>query len=72
MTPESVSAFNRLYTNIDGLRDKFLAYWDKVASRFANNEYIIGYDPINEPFMSDYFSEPGIALIPGKFDKEKL
>ena len=33
-SPESESAFNRLYQNVDGLRDKFLAYWDKVASVF--------------------------------------
>jgi len=33
-SPESVSAFNRLYENIDGLQDKFMGYWDAVASRF--------------------------------------
>jgi endoglycosylceramidase len=36
-SPESVSAFANLYNNVDGLRDKFLAYWDKVSSRFASN-----------------------------------
>jgi len=52
------------------LRDKFLAYWDKVASTFEGNDYVLGYDPINEPFVSDYFTEPSMALVPGKFDKE--
>lgn len=30
-TTESMSAFDRLYKNVNGLQDKFLAYWDLVA-----------------------------------------
>lgn len=71
-SPESVSAFNNLYQNNFGLRDKFLAYWDKVSASFASNPYVIGYDPINEPFPSDYFKHPELVLVPGKFDKEIL
>jgi len=33
-TPESVSAFDRLYSNTDGLQDKFMAYWDTLAKHF--------------------------------------
>jgi hypothetical protein len=32
----------------------------------------MGYDPINEPFVADYFKEPSLALVPGKFDKEVM
>ena len=71
-SPESVSAFNNLYQNKNGLRDKFLSYWDKVSATLSANPYVIGYDPINEPYVSDYFTNPGMALIPGKFDKEVL
>jgi aryl-phospho-beta-D-glucosidase BglC (GH1 family) len=61
-----------LYTNKNGLQDKFVAYWDYVASYFAANPYVIGYDPINEPYPSNYNVEPSIAMTPGKFDLEKL
>ena len=61
-----------LYKNIDGLQDKFIAYWDVVAEAFAGNSYVIGYDPINEPFPSNFFTDPMLILEPGKFDREVL
>jgi hypothetical protein len=67
-----VSAFNNLYQNVNGLRDKFYAYWDVVSSTLSANEYVIGYDPINEPYPSDYFTNPALALMPGKFDRDIL
>lgn len=72
MTAESISGFERLYHNIDGLQDKFIAYWNRVSERYANNPYVIGYDPINEPFPSNFFKDPALALIPGTFDRELL
>ena len=71
-TPEAMSAFNRLYENIDGLQDKFMFYWDKVSTAFANNPYVVGYDPLNEPPPSNVFSEPSLIYEPGKFDSTKL
>lgn len=67
-TAESLSAFEMLYQNTNGLQDKFMAYWDEVAKFFAPNQYVIGYDPINEPFPSNYMKDPTIAMTPGKFD----
>ena len=61
-SPESLAAFESLYQNIDGLQDKFLAYWDKVSSFFKDNKYVIGYDPINEPYPSDYLKDPRIVM----------
>jgi endoglycosylceramidase len=71
-SPESVSAFSNLYNNKDGLQDKFLAYWKSVSQAFSNNKYVIGYDPLNEPGPGDYFTDPNVVLIPGKFDKTLL
>jgi hypothetical protein len=31
------------------MQDKFIAYWVHVAKRFANNKYVMGFDPLNEP-----------------------
>ena len=49
-----------------------MAYWNKVSSRFSNNQYVVGYDPINEPYVSNYLTNPLIALVPGKFDREVM
>lgn len=70
-TPEAADAFKRLYKNIDGLQDKFLAYWNVVSSYYVNNNYVVGYDPINEPLPADLYEEPSYA-VPGVFDKEGL
>ena len=70
-TSQSLAIFDALYTNKQGLTDKFVAYWDVVAAKFANNPYVIGFDPINEPFPADFMTDPNI-LKPGVFDKEKL
>lgn len=67
-SPESVALFERLYTNESGLQDKFINYWKRVALRFANNPYIIGYDPLNEPFPANFYKDPSIIYTPGKFD----
>ena len=32
------------------MRDKFEDYWVALAERFHDNEYVIGFDPFNEPF----------------------
>jgi aryl-phospho-beta-D-glucosidase BglC (GH1 family) len=71
-TPEFLSAFEMLYKNKNGLQDKFVAYWDKVSSYFANNDYVIGYDPINEPYPSNYMLDPTIVTETGKFDRTLL
>jgi endoglycosylceramidase len=70
--PESQSVFDKLYDNIGGMQDDFIAYWDVVSKRFAGNKYVIGYDPLNEPFPSSLFTDPTIMLKPGRFDGQKL
>lgn len=71
-TPESIDAFSRLYSNYDGLQDKFIAFWDKVAAAFAKNPYVVGYDPINEPFPGDPYADPTLVTEHGKFDRTHL
>ena len=71
LTKESIDGFEALYKNKFGLKDKFIAYWDKVSSRFANNPYVVGYDPLNEPFFGNPFGHP-LDAIPGYFDRNGL
>ena len=70
--PETMSVFDKLYDNIGGMQDDFIAYWDVVSKKFAGNKYVIGYDPLNEPFPSSLFSDPTILLNNGRFDQTKL
>jgi hypothetical protein len=73
LTPESMSLFERLYSNeTGGLQDKFVAFWKAVAIRFVNNTYVLGYDPINEPFPSNMYMDPSIVYEPGRFDRYTL
>jgi len=51
-SPEVQTLFRALYDNNQGLQDKFVAYWVHVAKRFANNQYVMGFDPLNEPESS--------------------
>jgi endoglycosylceramidase len=68
---ESLAVFDALYTNKHNLTDAFVNYWRVVANRFAKNPNVIGFDPINEPFPSDFIEDPSI-LQDGVFDRNKL
>jgi len=71
-SPESIELFDRLYTNKTGLTDKFVNYWKVVAQRFSGNPYVVGYDPLNEPFPGRILTDPSMFLEVGKFDKVSL
>jgi endoglycosylceramidase len=71
MTAESLDVMEQLYTPTP-LQDKYVAYWAKVAKRLAGNPYVVGYDPLNEPFPSNVFKNPEIVFEPGLFDSRSL
>ena len=71
-SPESIELFSRIYYNKNGIQDKFVNYWKRVAERFAKNPYIVGYDPLNEPFPSNMFTNLSLLYSPGLFDKVGL
>jgi endoglycosylceramidase len=70
--PETVSLFNKLYDNTNGMQDKFIKYWATVSQKFAKNPFVIGYDPLNEPWPSTLFADPMMELSTGGFDEAKL
>ena len=71
LTKQSINLFGALFTNQDGLQDKFVAYWDHVSKRFASNPYVLGYDPLNEPFPANPARDP-MLFTPGHMDTEYL
>ena len=46
-------------------------YWDVVSGFFAKNDYVVGYDPLNEPYPGD-FSKDLLNIIPGRADRKFL
>lgn len=43
------SAFDRFWANQDGVKDAYLALWDRMAARYASRPGVIGFDVFNEP-----------------------
>ena len=46
---EAISLFRSLYTNKLDMQDNFVNYWANLTDGLKGNEYIVGYDPLNEP-----------------------
>lgn len=42
-------AFQSFFANVNGVRDRYIEMWRKMASRFADHPAVIGYDLMNEP-----------------------
>lgn len=65
------NATGRLYRNVDGLRDKFVRFWGKVAEHWAGSQYVLGYELLNEPWAGDVIADPEL-LVPGVTDRKYL
>lgn len=70
-SPESLTVFDALYNNKHGLQDKFIAYWEKTSARFSKNKYVVGFDPLNEPYPGNNFANIGLNK-PGVVDETLL
>lgn len=46
-------AFNDFWQNKDNVQEKFVKMWQYFASQFDDCKNIIGYDFLNEPFITD-------------------
>eukprot|EP00761_Pharyngomonas_kirbyi_P010417 gb/GECH01010437.1/.p1 GENE.gb/GECH01010437.1/~~gb/GECH01010437.1/.p1 ORF type:complete len:543 (+),score=93.68 gb/GECH01010437.1/:1-1629(+) len=63
--------FQNFYENVNGTQDHFIEFWNQVSSYFKNNENVIGYELINEPWVGDIYSHPKY-LKPGVADHDHL
>lgn len=70
-TKESFTFADALFKNVNGLQDKFVAYWDHTSAKFAGNPYVVGYDPLNEPLAGNPFHFLGLE-VPGVADRQRL
>jgi endoglycosylceramidase len=70
-SPQSMEAFDALYNNKNQLQDKFVDFWDYTSKALTKNPYVIGFDPLNEPYPGDWIRNPQL-LLPGYFDYYRL
>ena len=70
-SPESMKAFDALFTNRFGLQDNFVNFWDATSNYLTNNPYVVGFDPLNEPYPGNFLRRPDLVL-PGNFDYKRL
>lgn len=56
------------YTQHKDLQDHYILTWQKIAERFKNNPYVIGYDLMNEPWGGDVIK----VFLTGEFEREQL
>eukprot|EP01118_Nematostelium_gracile_P005547 TRINITY_DN1761_c0_g1_i1.p1 TRINITY_DN1761_c0_g1~~TRINITY_DN1761_c0_g1_i1.p1 ORF type:complete len:423 (+),score=83.55 TRINITY_DN1761_c0_g1_i1:140-1408(+) len=69
---EAVSnSFQKLYDDTNGIQTAFASMWQQIAQTFANNDNVLGYELINEPWAGDIFADPKI-LLPGNADTQNL
>ena len=68
---QSMYLFDALYNNYEGLQDKFVAFWDASSARLTHNPYVVGFDPLNEPYVGNWIKWPTL-LQPGNFDRTRL
>lgn len=67
----SGAAYERLYTNQDNLTNSWGAYWAKVLQSFQGFEGLLGVNLINEPFVGNPYTDPGL-MVPEAADRLRL
>lgn len=65
------SAFESLYSNSSGILDAWGNFWVQVAKELGNQNTVLGYELINEPWAGDIFAHPSL-IIPSVADKMRL
>lgn len=70
-SPQSMTAFKALYENKNGLQDKFVDFWNVTSKALGSNPYVVGYDPLNEPFPGNP-AKDFKNFLPGHVDKTFL
>ena len=61
-TEAAAAAFQNFYNNTGGLLDAWADFWAKTAQAFKDDNNVIGYELINEPFAGDIFRYDNIEI----------
>ena len=62
-------SFDNLYRNVNGIGDAFGEFWRRVADYFKDEENVMGYELINEPWFGDVYNDWWAGLSDGYANK---
>ncbi len=65
LEPAVQRAYDSFWQNREGIQDEYFSAWRMVVEKFADADWIVGYDIMNEPF-------PGTTFNPDEFDEKYL
>lgn len=65
------NAFQNFYDNYNGTLDSWGKFWQLLANTFKDDDSVLGYELMNEPWPGNIFKNP-LYLIPGYGDKHNL
>lgn len=54
LSEQVFNAFQGFFENQEGVQDRFLPVWERVVGRYADRAEVIGFEPMNEPFVSHF------------------
>ncbi|PTU30942.1 cellulase family glycosylhydrolase [Stenotrophobium rhamnosiphilum] len=72
VTPRVSIAFDRFWNNEDGMHDHFRDAWMAVATRWKDQDYLMGYDIINEPWSGSVWPVCARPMGCADFENNKL
>src|SRR3990172_1763729 len=64
--PAVMRAFDSFWTDRDGIQGSLVATWAALAARFRDDEAVVGYDLLNEPFPGSLLRDLDV------FDRDRL
>lgn len=64
-------SWQSFYDDEEEVLDGFLYFWQRVAIKFRDNPYVLGYELLNEPWAGDIYRHPS-QLIPANADFKNL
>ena len=54
LSPQVLAAFQGFFENREGIQDRFLPVWRRLIERYADRPEVLGFEPMNEPFVSHF------------------
>ena len=66
------TAVGDLYSNVNGLADRFANFWAKNAAVWGKNQYVVGYELLNEPWYASKTIKINFCIFFFSFDSNLL
>ena len=67
--PDVQAAFDRFWADGSTVQAQYVAAWDRMIARFADRPGVIGFEPINEPWLTIDTAEPEATTLSAFYDR---